>query len=625
MSKNESTSGHAIYQTLVELSMDGFCKIDLEGYFVEVNGVLCEMTGYSKQEFLGMHVTQLDAHEDKSLIQQRIKTTQENHSVRFETKHRTKSGIILEVEVSAYKSPEPDPFLFCFIRNITELNGARRELEFSRQKFRSIFENAPVLISISNLETEVFEEVNAKVVEVSGYSKEEIIGKSSADLNWIDEDTRQLIIKTHRENGFLKGIEIPCRRKNGEIVYCHYNGSLIDLEGKKYLLSISVDITDEKKIKEALKASEFKYRSIFENIQNVYYEVNLEGEVFEVSPSIETVSGGQYTRDDLIGRVMTDFYKDIEDRERFKELIKKYGKVVDFETKLINKDGQEIDCAITAALIFNENLQPVKIVGSMHDITRRKKAEAELNELNSYLDLIVKERTEQLLTTNKELEAFSYSVSHDLRSPLRRINGFANLLLEDFAVTLHDDAKRMLDLIAENAKNMGDLIDDLLQFSRLGKDDLDFKVIDMQSLAKSVYLQSVALSEIASIDFNLAQLPSIPGDEKMLRQVWANLIGNAVKFTSKKSERRIAIGFEETDTEVTYSIEDNGAGFDEQYQERLFGVFQRLHKASDFPGTGIGLSIVNRIVQRHGGRVSCKGKLDQGATFSFTLLKVPGR
>jgi light-regulated signal transduction histidine kinase (bacteriophytochrome) len=254
------------------------------------------------------------------------------------------------------------------------------------------------------------------------------------------------------------------------------------------------------------------------------------------------------------------------------------------------------------------------------EIRDRKRAEEEIRRLNANLERSVEVRTEQLADAIKQLEAFSYSVSHDLKAPLRAINGFSRALLEDYGPQLEDQARSYLNSIAKGADRMGQLINDLLAFSRLGRNKMASSTIDMNELAQSVFDELKFGAPERDIECSLRPLPPTRGDRAMIRQVLVNLLSNAIKFTGPAHTASIEIGCSGNELEQnTYFVKDNGAGFDMQYSEKLFGVFQRLHSTKEFEGTGVGLAIVQRIVQRHGGRVWAEGKVNEGATFHFTL------
>jgi signal transduction histidine kinase len=254
------------------------------------------------------------------------------------------------------------------------------------------------------------------------------------------------------------------------------------------------------------------------------------------------------------------------------------------------------------------------------EILDRKRAEEEVRRLNAELERRVAERTEQLHYAMKQLEAFSYSVSHDLKAPLRAISGYSKALLEDYGVQLEDEARGYLESIARGAGRMGQLINDLLAFSKLGRKEMALVEVNMSELARSVFEEIQRAAPERKLECSFGDLPPARGDRAMLHQVWANLLSNAAKFTRHKENAAIEIGGSSNGSrQNTYYVKDNGAGFDMQYVNKLFGVFQRLHSSEEFEGTGVGLAIVERVVQRHGGRVWAEGKVNEGAAFYFTL------
>lgn len=266
-------------------------------------------------------------------------------------------------------------------------------------------------------------------------------------------------------------------------------------------------------------------------------------------------------------------------------------------------------------IIPNARGEPMYMLGIAEDVTEHRQAQREIARLNETLQ----QRARELEITNRELEAFTYSVSHDLRAPLRAINGFALMLSEDYGDHLDGEGKRLLGVVRTNAQHMGSLIDDLLAFSRIGRAVVHRVDVDMNALVASVLSELGEHTGSAMPPCEVGALPSVVGDPTLLKQVWTNLISNAIKYSGKHVAPRVEVVGERVDRECIYRVADNGAGFDMRYADKLFGVFQRLHRAEEFPGTGVGLAIVQRIVVRHGGRVWAEGKVNEGATFHFAL------
>jgi light-regulated signal transduction histidine kinase (bacteriophytochrome) len=237
----------------------------------------------------------------------------------------------------------------------------------------------------------------------------------------------------------------------------------------------------------------------------------------------------------------------------------------------------------------------------------------------------VARRTEQLESANLDLEAFTYSVSHDLRAPLRAIEGFSHFLVEDYSASLDDEGRRLLEVIRKNTQRMGQLIGDLLDLSRVGRIELEPALVDMPALAASACADAALHYSAPDFQLEMGELPKAWGDSSLLRQVWINLISNAYKYSMKSAIRRIEIGGAEAGGELAYFVRDRGAGFDPDYGTKLFGAFQRLHKSEEFEGNGVGLAIVQRIVALHGGRVWAEGRPGEGATFHFALPARRGR
>ena len=368
-----------------------------------------------------------------------------------------------------------------------------------------------------------------------------------------------------------------------------------------------MDITERKR-------SEARFRRLVDsNAQGVLFW-STEGKITDANDAFLDLVG--YTRSDLKSgelnwaRMTPPEYADLDERN-LKELALT-GICTPTEKEYTRKDGTRVAVLIGAA-VFDDN--PSEGVCFVLDISQARQAHLEIQRLNLQLEERVRERTAQLESANEELESFSYSVSHDLRAPLRAIDGFSQAILEDYAALLPPEGQECLDIIRNRTKRMGMLIDDLLAFSRLSRLPITRREVDMESLVNSVLDDLLAEQPERKLDLQVASLPSCQGDHALLRQVWVNLLSNAFKYTRQRAPAVIQIGCEEG----VYFVRDNGAGFDMRYLDKLFGVFQRLHREEEFSGTGVGLAIVKRIVHRLGGTVWAEGAVDQGATFSFRM------
>jgi signal transduction histidine kinase/HAMP domain-containing protein len=277
--------------------------------------------------------------------------------------------------------------------------------------------------------------------------------------------------------------------------------------------------------------------------------------------------------------------------------------------------------SLRAVPVLSNDGDVVEWIGAITDIEDQRRNEDDLRMLNAELEDRVAARTSALEAANKELESFSYSVSHDLRAPLRAISGFSNLLWEDHKDNLDEEAQRKLGIIRSQAARMGILIDDLLAFSRLGRKAIQPTELNMGELAQNTFQRLNHESRNSELEFHVGRLPSAIADRNLLEQVWSNLISNAIKFSSQKERPLVEVGAIVEENENIYFVRDNGAGFDPRYRSKLFGVFQRLHDESEFPGTGVGLALVHRIITRHGGRIWADSQPGDGATFHFSLPK----
>jgi PAS domain S-box-containing protein len=310
----------------------------------------------------------------------------------------------------------------------------------------------------------------------------------------------------------------------------------------------------------------------------------------------------------------------VEEQKDFTRRLLAGEKISSFETQRVTKDGRILDVWMTVTKLMDNTGKVIGIASTERDITERKQAEAEVRKLNAELERRVVERTAQLEAANKELESFSYSVSHDLRAPLRHVQGYVDMLSREAEGQLSENGRRYMKTIEDVSREMGVLIDDLLAFSRMGRTEMIETTVNLDSLVQNTLRDLEPATRERNITWKIPPLPAVQADPAMLKLALTNLLSNAVKFTRPRNPAEIEIGCDGMESErVIIFVRDNGVGFDPQYAHKLFGVFQRLHRADEFEGTGIGLANVQRMIARQGGRVWAEGALDRGATFYFTL------
>ena len=373
------------------------------------------------------------------------------------------------------------------------------------------------------------------------------------------------------------------------------------------------ELAERKLAQEALAKSEERFRSTLDNMLEGGQIISFDFRYLYVNKAV-TIQGRK-KKEELLGYTMMEVYPGIENTAVFPAIRKCMKENV--SQHLIN-EFIHVDGSVGW---FELSIQPVPegVFILSYDITQRLLAENKIRKLNEELEEKVAKRTAQLANANKELEAFAYSVSHDLRAPLRAINGFSKILSEDYAKIIDDEGKRLCGIIQSEANRMGQLIDDLLAFSRLSRSSMQVTLTDMTDMVRQIFDETKEQYPDNKINFHLSELLPASVDANLIRQVWINYLSNALKFSSKKEIIEIEVGCYKNLGEIIYFVKDNGAGFDMNYVNKLFGVFQRLHNINEFYGTGVGLAIVQRIINRHGGKVWAEGEVNKGATFYFSL------
>jgi PAS domain S-box-containing protein len=464
---------------------------------------------------------------------------------------------------------------------------------------------------------------NRGAERIYGYTAEEMVGQSITRLMPPELASDLVEILDDLKRGARLDYQSERLRKDGRRIVVSLTVSPLRNAGG-YVVGASIisrDVTERRLAEKVLALSEERYRSLALATTQIVWSTSSKGEVIEDIPMWREFTG--QSPEEVKGMGWTAALHP-EDRERTADVwlrAVEYRSFYHTEYRMRRHDGQYRWMAVHGVPVLGDGGAIREWVATCADIQDRKQAEDDVRALNEELEQRVVRRTEELQAANRELEAFAYSVSHDLRAPLRAVDGFSRILLEEYSPQLPEQARHYLTLSRKNALQMGELIDDLLAFSRLNRRPLNKEPIAPGDLVRQALDELRVDQEGRRIEITVGDLPPCEGDPRLLKQVLVNLLSNGFKYTRKQEIARIEVGALQPAgaPSPVYYVRDNGVGFDMRYADKLFGVFQRLHRAEEYPGTGVGLAIVQRIVQRHGGRVWADAAVNQGATFYFVL------
>ncbi|TMI00328.1 MAG: PAS domain S-box protein [Betaproteobacteria bacterium] len=614
------------FRRTFELAGSGVAHIGMDRRFLRVNRRLCEILGYPQDELLRLTGRQISHPDDLDVINaQRPRLyAGEIDSVRVEKRYLRKDGSIvwvsftMVVERDAAGKPQ---YEIAFFDDITARKQAEAALRESEERFRSVVDSANDGILVYDKQLNVIAG-NLAAERILGLPLANIIGAAGftsllpcvhADGSPIlpDERPTRLTVKSGKP---LTGQIVGIYRADGSMNWVSVNTGFLRRPGDTDwygVVSTIGDITKQRHAELALSASEALYRQTFELATAGIAHVDLSGRFMKVNRRLCEILG--YGEQELIGRPVKEIShpedRNLTDSQRMR--VRSGEKPsVRFEKRYLRKSGAIVWVDLSVALACDASGVPQYEIALFDDITERKKAEAALREAH-----------EELKRSNAELEQFAYVASHDLQEPLRMVSSYTQLLMRRYGDKLDGDAREFTAFIVDGATRMKQLIEDLLAYSRVGTRDKNFKPVDAESSLKRALTNLRAAIQDSGATVTQDKLPTIPCDEVQLAQLFQNLIGNALKFRKPDVAPAVHVGAAEQGAEWEFMVRDNGIGIEPQYFERIFMVFQRLHDKGEYPGTGIGLAIVKKVVERHGGRIWVQSQPGAGTTFHFTMPK----
>ena len=584
-------------RSVIEAGLDPMFTISPEGIVTDVNEATVRITGVAREKLIGSDFVNYftDQEEAKQGYEQVFR---EGFVREYPLIIRSLSGTLTDVlyNASVYKDDKGKVFgAIAALRDITDQKKLDEKLHETSAYARSLIEASLDPLFIISPEGKITG-VNRATEEITGVTREWLIDTDFSTY-FTEPHKAQASYRQVLKEGLVRDFPLSIHDASGKTTDVSFNASVYkDAVGVvRGIFAVARDVTDTKKISQYA-------RSLIEASQDPLFTISPEGKVTDANEATIKVTG--VTREALVGTDFSNYFTEPQKAHDGYEQAFKLGFLTDYPLTFKSLDGKLTDVLYNASVYKDDKGKVLGITAAARDYTLAKKA------------------TEEAAKANKEMEAFSYSVSHDLRGPLRAIDGFTQILVEQYNDKLDDEGKRITSVIRASTVQMGKLIDDLLSFSRLGRQAVKKDPVIMGPLVEGVYRELKLNLPDRKIKFTLKELPDARADAAMIRMVWTNLLSNAIKFTKNTEAAMIEVGSTSDKDTITYYIKDNGAGFDMQYADKLFGVFQRLHSVEEFEGTGVGLANVKRIIERHGGTVRAEAKVGEGATFYFSLPKV---
>lgn len=611
------------HEGFFRLSLDLLCVAGIDGYFKRLNPSFERVLGYSKAELLAQPFIEFVHPDERNKTLAALdQLSQGEPVIHFENRYRCKDGSYRWLDWVTKPIIE-EGLLYAVAHDVTARKQLEAELRLNEERFRCLYDANIIGIVVANFAGEIIE-ANDTFLNLVGYSRTDLQNQGMSWLHMTPTEylpLDQASIQQVRQTGSGPIYEKEFIRKDGSRVAVLLGAALLSASPEKAICFI-LDLTARKQTESALRESEARFRHMTDaapmlvwmsGVDRLYNYFNQAWLDYTGRTSEQEMGFGwaESVHPDDFQRCVETYTTAFDARQPF-----------EMEYRLRRRDGNYRWLLDIGVPRFTPTGDFLGYIGSCFEIHDRKQAEADTRRINETLELRVQERTKQLELTNKELESFSYSVSHDLRAPLRHIAGFVELLHKHLDPAVLDaTSQRYLSIIAETTRQAGILIDDLLAFSYVGRSEMRSMPVNLEQMVLEI--QQELEPEIAQrqINWQIDPLPVVQGDTSMLRLVVRNLIENAVKYTRLRTEAEIHIGSFSNEQEDVFFVQDNGIGFNMQYAHKLFGIFQRLHSDPNYEGTGIGLANVRRIIYRHGGRTWAEGILNQGSTFYFSLPK----